>query len=59
MRGRDIKVMVDKAQAGDNEAILKIIEIFEPLIKAKSNGDEDCKQYIMEQIIRAIKRFTE
>ena len=57
MKGRDIKIMVDKAKAGDEEAILKIIEIFAPLINSKSNGDEDCKQYITEQLIMAIKTF--
>lgn len=53
--------LVKKAKTGDKEAQFKLIEQYIWMIDAcsKRNGviDEDCKQSIIVQVIRAIKRF--
>lgn len=57
MTGKDLKDMVDKAQMGDNDAMYKIILEYDGLIEARSKGDEDCKSYIIINLIQAIKKF--
>ena len=56
---RDILV---RAQAGDNEAMTDILEIYMPLINKHSfvNGklDEDLRQNILLQIVKSIKKFS-
>ena len=53
---RDILV---RAQAGDNEAMTDILEMYMPLINKHSfvNGklDEDLRQNILLQIVKSIK----
>jgi len=56
---RDILV---RAQAGDNEAMTDILEMYMPLINKHSfvNGklDEDLRQNILLQIVKSIKNFS-
>ena len=56
---RDILV---RAQAGDNEAMTDILEMYIPLINKHSfvNGklDEDLRQNILLQIVKSIKKFS-
>ena len=56
---RDILV---RAQAGDNEAMTDILEMYMPLINKHSfvNGklDEDLRQNILLQIVKSIKKFV-
>jgi len=56
---RDILV---RAQAGDNEAMTDILEMYMPLINKHSfvNGklDEDLRQNILLQIVKSIKKFS-
>lgn len=46
-----------KAQAGDEMALIKIIERKRNLIKKFSYGDEDRYQYIIQKIIEGIKNY--
>ena len=46
-----------KAQAGDELALIKIIERKRNLIKKYSFNDEDCYQYIIEKLLKAIKNY--
>lgn len=51
-----------RAKAGDKDAIGKIVDRYMPLIISNSMNDdlqinEDCRQYIMLNVIIAIKRF--
>ena len=47
-----------KAKAGDELALLNIINRKEKLIKYYSRGDEDREQYILEILIRGIKNYN-
>lgn len=53
--------ILTRATAGDHAALDKIFEIYMPLIDKHSvvggRFDEDCKQYIMFQIVLQITRF--
>jgi len=46
-----------KAQAGDEIALIKIIDIKRKMILKYSYGDEDRYQYIIEKLIRGIKNY--
>lgn len=46
-----------KAKAGDEIALIKIIERKRNLIKKMSYGDEDRYQYIIEKLIKGIKNY--
>ena len=46
-----------KAQVGDKDALIKIIESKESLIKKYSFGDRDRFQFIIERLIRGIKNY--
>ncbi|MEG1516548.1 MAG: helix-turn-helix domain-containing protein [Clostridia bacterium] len=54
-------LLVEQAKAGDQPAMLEIINRYMWLIIAHSrmNGmiDEDCKQTVIEQVIKAVKAF--
>ena len=56
-----IEILV-RAQAGDNEAMTDILEMYMPLINKHSfvNGklDEDLRQNILLQIVKSIKKFS-
>ena len=53
--------ILQKAIAGDNEAINEILLLYQPLINRKSvvKGafDEDCRQHIMLHIVKNIHKF--
>lgn len=46
-----------KAQTGDEDALIKIIESKESLIKKYSFGDSDRCQFIIEKLIKGIKNY--
>lgn len=46
-----------RAKAGDEMALIKIIEMKRNLIKKVSFGDEDRYQYIVEKLIKGIKNY--
>lgn len=56
-----MKALVRRAKNGDQAAMAEIIGRYLWMIDAHSrtNGmvDEDCKQAIIEQVIKAVKRF--
>lgn len=61
MISEEFKSLLKKAVDGDNDAIMQIIELYEPLINNNSiiNGkfDEDLKQYILLRLIKNIRKF--
>lgn len=56
-----MKVLVEQAKYGDQAAMTEIIGRYLWMIDAHSRTkgmvDEDCKQAIIEQVIKAVKRF--
>ncbi len=61
MTSKEFETMLQLAVNGDNDAIMGIIELYEPLINNNSmiNGkfDEDLKQFILLRLIRKISKF--
>ena len=53
--------ILQKAIAGDENAILMILKIYEPLIKSNSKWrgklDEDLEEYMIIRIIKNIHKF--
>lgn len=53
--------ILKRAIAGDENAILMILKIYEPLIKSNSKWrgklDEDLEEYIIIRIIKNIHKF--
>ncbi len=47
-----------QAKAGDELALVKIIEQKRSFIKKMSFGDEDRYQYIIERLIRGLKNYN-
>lgn len=61
MDNEEFLAVLEQAIAGDNEAIEKIFELYEPIINKYSvldgKRDEDLKQYILFRIFRAIRKY--
>lgn len=61
MTSKEFELTLQQAIDGDNEAIMRIIELYEPLINNNSvidgKFDEDLKQYILLRLIRKISKF--
>ena len=57
----DFVDILQKAIAGDENAILMILKIYEPLIKSNSKWrgklDEDLEEYIIIRIIKNLHKF--
>lgn len=55
------KALVEQAKNGDQAAMAEIIGRYQWMIDAHSRTkgmvDEDCKQAIIEQVIKAVKHF--
>jgi len=53
--------MLQKAILGDMDAVNEVLCLYEPLINYYSlidgKYDEDCRQYIMEHLIKRISKF--
>jgi len=45
------------AQTGDEDAFIEIVKQKQSLISYVSNGDEDCSQYIIERLLRGIRKY--
>ena len=62
MTNEQFRELLIKAQAGDNEAMTDILEMYMPLINKHSyvNGrlDEDLRQNILLEIVKSIKNIT-
>ena len=61
LSNNEFREILVRAQAGDNEAMTDILEMYMPLINKHSfvNGklDEDLRQNILLQIVKSIKNF--
>ena len=62
LSNNEFREILVRAQAGDNEAMTDILEMYMPLINKHSfvNGklDEDLRQNILLQIVKSIKNFV-
>lgn len=62
LSNNEFREILVRAQAGDNEAMTDILELYMPLINKHSfvNGklDEDLRQNILLQIVKSIKNFS-
>lgn len=62
LSNNEFREILVSAQAGDNEAMTDILEMYMPLINKHSfvNGklDEDLRQNILLQIVKSIKNFS-
>ena len=62
MTNEQFRELLIKAQAGDNEAMTDILEMYMPLINKHSymNGrlDEDLRQNILLEIVKSIKNIA-
>ena len=62
LSNNEFREILVRAQAGDNEAMTDILELYMPLINKHSfvNGklDEDLRQNILLQIVKSIKKFN-
>lgn len=62
LSNNEFREILARAQAGDNEAMTDILEMYMPLINKHSfvNGklDEDLRQNILLQIVKSIKKFS-
>ena len=57
----NFNLILEKAINGDEEAIQKILKIYEPMIKSNSKWrgilDEDLEEYIIIRIVKNISKF--
>ena len=62
LSNNEFREILVRAQAGHNEAMTDILEMYMPLINKHSfvNGklDEDLRQNILLQIVKSIKNFS-
>ena len=62
LSNNEFREILVRAQAGDNEVMTDILEMYMPLINKHSfvNGklDEDLRQNILLQIVKSIKNFS-
>lgn len=61
MTSKEFELMLKRAIDGDNDATMRIIELYEPLINNNSiidgKFDEDLKQFILLRLVRKICKF--
>lgn len=61
MTSKEFEAMLQLAVNGDNDAIMGIIELYEPLINNNSiidgKFDEDLRQFILLRLVRKICKF--
>ncbi len=61
MDSKEFELILRQAIDGDNDAIMSIIDLYEPLINNASiidgKFDEDLKQFILLRIVRKISKF--
>jgi DNA-directed RNA polymerase specialized sigma subunit len=58
----DILLLVKRAKNGDKDALERIVQNYTPLIEKyckdlQSEVKEDCRQYLVTNMISAVKRF--
>lgn len=49
--------LIAAAVGGDNKAIEKIVQYFEPMIQEESKGDSEVRQHIVSGLIDAIRHY--
>lgn len=54
---KEIYELGRKAHDGDETALVMLIDKKRKLIKKVSYGDEDCYQYVIELLIKGVKRY--
>lgn len=61
MTSKEFELTLKRAIGGDNNAIMRIIELYEPLINNNSiidgKFDEDLKQFILLRLVKNISKF--
>lgn len=57
MNSESIYFLGVRAKAGDEIALIKIIDKKRNLIEKYSRGDEDRYQYILETLVKGIKNY--
>lgn len=61
MTANEFRKLVEETIAGDQDALVKVIDLYMPLINRNSviDGrlDEDCRQYILIHIVLNIRKF--
>lgn len=61
MTSQEFESILRRAIDGDNDALMDIIELYEPLINNNSiidgKFDEDLRQFILLRIVRKISKF--
>lgn len=61
MTSKEFELTLQQAIDGDNDAIMRIIELYEPLINNNSiidgKFDEDLKQFILLRLVKNIRKF--
>lgn len=58
----DIILLIKRAKSGDKDALERIVQNYTPLIDKyckdlQSEVKEDCRQYLVTNMISAVKRF--
>lgn len=54
---KEIYELGRKANYGDETSLVMLIDKKRKLIEKQSYGDEDCYQYIIELLIKGIKKY--
>lgn len=54
---KEIYYLGKEAQAGNELALVKLIDIKRGLINKYCYGNEDCYQHIIERLIKSIKKY--
>ena len=61
MTSKEFELTLKQAVGGNNDAIMRIIKLYEPLINNSSiidgKFDEDLKQFILLRVVRKISKF--
>lgn len=54
---KELYILGKKAQLGDEVSLILLIDKKRKIIRKVSYGDEDCYQYIIERLIKGIKKY--
>ncbi len=61
MTSKEFELTLRRAIDGDNDAVMSIVELYEPLINNNSiiagKFDEDLKQFILLRLVKKICKF--
>lgn len=54
---KEIYILGKEAKEGNDVSLIKLINMKKRMINKFSYGNEDCYQYIIEKIIKSIKKY--